>query len=257
MNNKKKYASTFIFIFLINVITINSYGQPIPESAREKYVMGITLRDQAKIVSDYDLPITKFKEAIQLAPSWADAYKELGLTLELAGKFDDAIYYLNKYLTFNPSADDARKAQDEIYIIKAKKEKAETDSPKVETKTKPSGPDFAGLWFVDLGKGDHPSNRDFPNFYIEQNSDSWIVRDHNKVPLRTVKTQGRKLWVEEDFYGAATFHHEFVLSENGERIDWAKMLTQSAEQLIRMQKRAPGSMLSDLDTYKHLILRRK
>lgn len=250
MNNKKKYASTFIFIFLINVITINSYGQPIPESAREKYVMGITLRDQAKIVSDYDLPITKFKEAIQLAPSWADAYKELGLTLELAGKFDDAIYYLNKYLTFNPSADDARKAQDEIYIIKAKKEKAETNSPKVETKTKPSGPDFAGRWFGN-------DSETHPYFYIEQNSDSWIVRDSNKVPVRTVKTQGRKLWVESDFGDIATFHYEFVLSENGERIDVAEMLTQSAEQLLRMQKRSPGSMLTALDRYRHFILRRK
>ncbi|MFV5701737.1 hypothetical protein ACM55F_07670 [Flavobacterium sp. XS2P12] len=109
---------------LLLFFAYSAKAQTIPESAREKYVMAITLRDQVKNVSDYDLPIAKFKDAIQLAPSWADAYKELGLTLELAGQFDDAIYYLSKYLSFNPSADDARKAQDEIYIIKAKKEKA-------------------------------------------------------------------------------------------------------------------------------------
>ncbi|MFV5701736.1 hypothetical protein ACM55F_07665 [Flavobacterium sp. XS2P12] len=121
MTNKKKLLP--IIIFLLSAIFNNSYSQTIPESAREKYVMGITLRDQAKNVSDYDLPIAKFKDAIALAPSWADAYKELGLTFELAGQFDNAISYLNKYLTFNPSAEDRRKAQDEIYIIKAKVEK--------------------------------------------------------------------------------------------------------------------------------------
>ena len=112
---------SFIVLFFLSII--NGYGQTIPEAAREKYIMGITLRNQAKNASDYDLPITKFKDAIMLAPTWADTYKELGLTFELAGKFDEAITNLNKYISFNPPADDARKAQDEIYIIKAKKEK--------------------------------------------------------------------------------------------------------------------------------------
>jgi tetratricopeptide (TPR) repeat protein len=127
----KKYLS-YILLFLLSVI--NTYSQTISEAAREKYIMGITLRDQAKTASDYDLPITKFKDAIILAPDWAEAYKELGLTLELAGQFDEAITNLNKYLSLNPPADNARKAQDEIYIIKGKKEKAtiekEANSPK-------------------------------------------------------------------------------------------------------------------------------
>lgn len=122
---KKQLLS--ITLLLLSVINNNSFAQTIPEAAREKYVMAITLRDQAKNASDYDSPITKFKEAIALAPSWAEAYKELGLTLELAGKFDEAISNLTKYISFNPPADDARKAQDEIYIIKAKKEKADLE----------------------------------------------------------------------------------------------------------------------------------
>ena len=122
------------FLALYLFFSIASYSQTIPEAAREKYVIGITQRDQAKSASDYDLPIAKFKDAITLAPTWADAYKELGLTLELAGQFDEAIANLTKYLSFNPPATDARKAQDEIYIIKGKKEKAnlekEAKSPK-------------------------------------------------------------------------------------------------------------------------------
>ena len=122
---KKQLLS--ITLLLLSVINNNSFAQTIPEAAREKYVMAITLRNQAKNASDYDSPITKFKDAIALAPSWAEAYKELGLTLELAGKFDEAISNLTKYISFNPPADDARKAQDEIYIIKAKKEKADLE----------------------------------------------------------------------------------------------------------------------------------
>jgi tetratricopeptide (TPR) repeat protein len=135
----KKYLLYICFSILS---FINISGQTIPEAAREKYIMGITLRGQAKSVSDYDLPIAKFKDAILLAPTWPEVYKELGLTLELAGKFDDAIINLNKYISFNPPSDDARKAQDEIYIIKAKKEKAESEQKKEGSVYEP----YLGTW---------------------------------------------------------------------------------------------------------------
>lgn len=148
---KKQLLS--ITLLLLSVINNNSFAQTIPEAAREKYIMAIALRDQAKNASDYDSPITKFKDVIALAPSWAEAYKELGLTLELAGKFDEAISNLTKYISFNPPADDARKAQDEIYIIKAKKEKKEN-----EVNTKPT--DYTYTFYDDFSNNNNywPTN---------------------------------------------------------------------------------------------------
>ncbi|GAC1310785.1 MAG: hypothetical protein NVSMB24_28780 [Mucilaginibacter sp.] len=90
----------------------------IPEGANEKFVMGITFRDQ----KDYVSSVSKLNEALMIAPWWAEAYKELGLSLELTKKYDDAINAFELVLLSQPTDAMAQSVKNEITIIKAKKE---------------------------------------------------------------------------------------------------------------------------------------
>jgi tetratricopeptide (TPR) repeat protein len=100
----------------------------IPEEARRNYVMAKTLFKDAKNVQDYDDALVKFKTALLLAPWWADAYLDTGLAFETAQKYNDAINALRLFIAASPDSEKARKAQDEIYIIEAKNEKAAKES---------------------------------------------------------------------------------------------------------------------------------
>jgi hypothetical protein len=96
----------------------------LPEEARKNFVMGMALLNEAKTKEDYQLVITKFKSSLSAAPWYSEAYKQLGLTQELSGNFDEAIANIGFYMLSPLSEIDKQKAQDEIYIIEAKKEKA-------------------------------------------------------------------------------------------------------------------------------------
>ncbi len=111
----------------------------IPEEARRNYVMGLTLFKDAKNIQDYNDSIEKFKTAVLIAPWWIDAYRDLGMALKAAERYSEAINALKLYIAANPDSDNARKAQDEIYIIEAKKEKAAKElSPEAMAKKKQS-----------------------------------------------------------------------------------------------------------------------
>jgi tetratricopeptide (TPR) repeat protein len=100
----------------------------IPEEARRNYVMGLTLFRDTKNIQDYNDSIEKFKTAVLIAPWWVDAYRDMGMALKAAERYSEAINALRLYIAANPDSDNARKAQDEIYIIEAKKEKTAKES---------------------------------------------------------------------------------------------------------------------------------
>jgi hypothetical protein len=95
----------------------------IPEEARRHYVKGCTLLDDAKQVSEGADAADEFRRALLLAPWWGDAYMRMGLALETAQRYDEAIASLKLFMATNPQSDVLRKAQDEIYKIEAKKDK--------------------------------------------------------------------------------------------------------------------------------------
>lgn len=102
----------------------------IADEAREKYVMGITLRED----KEYELAATNINKALLIAPWWGDAYKELGLALEAAKKYDEAIIAYQLYIKTMQDDEAISHVKDEIAIMKAKKmkaekEKAEANSP--------------------------------------------------------------------------------------------------------------------------------
>jgi tetratricopeptide (TPR) repeat protein len=99
----------------------------VSDEAREKFVMGMALSGS----KDYGLAIPQFKAALLMAPWWSDAYKQYGLTLEFAEKFDDAIAAFQLYIKTQPGAEVITNTKDEIAILKAKKMKA--DIQKVES----------------------------------------------------------------------------------------------------------------------------
>ena len=93
----------------------------IPEEARRHYVIAKTLSDEAKKVEDFNEAIAEFRGALLVAPWWAEANRDFGLTLEAAQRYDEAIAYIKLYMATQPGSERTRAAQDEIYKIEAKK----------------------------------------------------------------------------------------------------------------------------------------
>ena len=97
----------------------------IPEQANRAFVKGNVFQKEAKDASGYDLAISAYREALRVAPWWGDAYFNLAVALEAAGKFDEAIVSIKLYMASVPGASaEARDAQNRIYAIEAKSEMA-------------------------------------------------------------------------------------------------------------------------------------
>jgi tetratricopeptide (TPR) repeat protein len=93
----------------------------IPEEARKHSVEGAAIKTAAKNPAQQALAAQSFTEALKVAPWWGDAYYNLGVTLELAEKYDEAEKAFNFYLLSNPSAAEKREVQDRIYALSAKR----------------------------------------------------------------------------------------------------------------------------------------
>jgi hypothetical protein len=107
-----------------NIIKLAQEMNPPPavsEEARRHYVMAKTLFDGAKKPDDFGDSISEFKAALLAASWWPEANRDLGLALEAAQRFDDAIAYVKLYMATNPGDERLRAAQDELYKIEAKK----------------------------------------------------------------------------------------------------------------------------------------
>jgi hypothetical protein len=97
---------------------------PIPEEARRHFVRGTALFKDAKTTDDYEQVGGEFKQAVHLAPWWPEARCNWALEQEAGGVYDWAIKNMKLYLLFKLSESDARAAQDKIYVLEAKQEKA-------------------------------------------------------------------------------------------------------------------------------------
>lgn len=101
-------------LILLSVLSLMFCGawaafgqQGIPEEARRHFDRGIAAVEIATTAADYESAIKEFKEAIRLAPGWPDAYYNLGLVQEKAGKLGEAVESFKSYLRVSPEADDA------------------------------------------------------------------------------------------------------------------------------------------------------
>ncbi len=96
---------------------------PIPEEARKHFVMGETLFKDAKTADDFVQAEREFKQAAELAPQFPPARYNLALVKESAGDYSGAMADLKLYLAFKLPVDEARVAQDKIYVLEAKQQK--------------------------------------------------------------------------------------------------------------------------------------
>ena len=120
----------------------------IPEEANRAFVKGNVFQKEAKDVSGYDLAINVYREALRAAPWWGDAYFNLAVALEAAGKFDEAIVSIKLYMASVPGASaEAREAQNRIYAIEAKSEMASRQaSARAAEERERQRPSVEGRW---------------------------------------------------------------------------------------------------------------
>jgi tetratricopeptide (TPR) repeat protein len=117
----------------------------IPEEARRHFVKGMTFQKEAKSASDYELAIKAYEEALLSAPWWPEAYNNLALSQEAAGRFDDGIRSLMLYLMTKPK--DAEKVRNRMYAMEAKEEKAAKNQEEFIH-------GLAGAWYA-IGRTDY------------------------------------------------------------------------------------------------------
>ncbi|MGC2287995.1 MAG: hypothetical protein WA542_22300 [Candidatus Acidiferrum sp.] len=96
----------------------------IPEDARRFFIEGMTLHQEAKTPEDEQVALGSFTKALQIAPWWGDIYLGQSVSQELTGQFEAAEKSLHFYLLSNPGEAKSRSAQDHIYVLEAKQEKA-------------------------------------------------------------------------------------------------------------------------------------
>jgi len=121
---------------IINLVRVMKPAPAIPEEARRHYIMGSTMFKDAKKIEDFSQAAEEFKSALLIAPWWPEANRDLGMTLEAAQKYDEAINALKLYILTNPGTEKTRAAQDEIYNIEAKQKIAAKAKAEAEAATK-------------------------------------------------------------------------------------------------------------------------
>lgn len=110
---------------IIKLAVIIKPTPAISEEANRSFVKGNVFLNGAKDVSGYAFAITAYRDALSFAPWWGDAYFNLSVALEAAGKFDEAIASISNYMvTVSALSAEAREAQNKIYVLEAKKEMA-------------------------------------------------------------------------------------------------------------------------------------
>jgi tetratricopeptide (TPR) repeat protein len=105
------------------------------EAARRAFVRGNTVMGDAKTPEDYAEAARLYEEAVAAAPSWPEPLFNLAKARELRGEFDAAIAALEKYLKAGGA--DAREAQDLVYALEAKRERAAKAKAAEETLVEP------------------------------------------------------------------------------------------------------------------------
>jgi len=90
----------------------------IPEEARRDYAAASALQAGARTIEDVSATIPAYESALLFAPWWPEANRDLGLALEAAQRYEEAITYLELYMATNPGYEEAYAAFNAIMRIK-------------------------------------------------------------------------------------------------------------------------------------------
>jgi hypothetical protein len=106
----------------------------VPEDARRELVRGNTALEEATGLEDYARAARHYEGALALAPWWGAAYLNLARAQELQFDYVSAERNLKLYMLTAASPDDSRKAQDYLYALQFKQERADRTRADYDTK---------------------------------------------------------------------------------------------------------------------------
>ncbi len=191
----------------------------IPEEANRAFVKGNVFQKEAKDASGYDLAITAYREALRVAPWWGDAYFNLAVALEAAGKFDEAIVSIKLYVASVPGASaEAREAQNRIYAIEAKGEMASRLAmARAAEERERQRPSTEGRWDSGMvGFQVTKSGEKFdivPGLMFGRHANQWVATDI-KIDRQRVRFGFKNVTLKCPECNIS--YHDLSLSESGE-----------------------------------------
>jgi hypothetical protein len=94
----------------------------IPEEARRALVRGNATMSEAKMPEEYARAVQLYTEALLIAPWWGDPYFNLVKAHELRQEYEAAILGLRFFLLTGITGNEARQAQDQIYVFEEKRD---------------------------------------------------------------------------------------------------------------------------------------
>jgi tetratricopeptide (TPR) repeat protein len=97
---------------------------PIPEEARQLFVIATAQIKQAGSPQGLAQPIALLRKVVEIAPWWGNAYFNLSSALEMSGQYDEAMRQLRHYIELKPPEADARDARAHLIVIQAEKDAA-------------------------------------------------------------------------------------------------------------------------------------
>jgi tetratricopeptide (TPR) repeat protein len=193
---------------VIKLAAAMDQAPPIPEEAREPFVMGQTMFKSAKSPNDFAMAGREFGEAVHVAPWWPEAHYNRALALEAAGDYPGGIAALRLYLLFKLPDAEARTAQDKIYALKAKQKMAEQEKEMAEAQARESSPEAVAA-------------REQEQFLRKVDGAQYRF-DWNNTNYSTIEIRNGTVLTEMYFgnsYGQWTHHPETVTFElNGKRL---------------------------------------
>lgn len=145
----------------------------IPEEATRFLARGRAAVSAAKDEQGFQRAANEFHQALKLVPWLADGYYNLGVVLDKAGRYAEAIQNLKLYLLANPNTADAKQVQELIYGIEYRQE----ESKRAGVEKKSAATDLAalsGAWAVELASRlmkDLASARAFRGPWVNRGSD--------------------------------------------------------------------------------------
>lgn len=100
------------------------------DTARRHMLRGSAALEMAKSKEDLSAAAKEFSKAVEIAPSMADAWYNLGAVQVRLEQYAEAITSFRKYLELNPKAPDAQKVRDQIVKLEYRQERlAEERAP--------------------------------------------------------------------------------------------------------------------------------
>jgi hypothetical protein len=154
-----------------------------PVEARRHFIKGVTLQKEAKNPAELAGAVAEYRLAVAAAPWWADAYYNMSVAQEGAGDFAGARKSLNHYLLTSPK--DAEAAQDRLFALEAKEEKAAKEKAKASW--------LSGTWSAQMYSGRTPLGA--WDVEAKRDGDAVILRPAQGIPvLRLTEKDGGDYW---------------------------------------------------------------